>query len=324
VMHAEGQLRKDIAAKVGISVSSVRHWVSHYAEHQDVDDEPRSGRHRATDEKTDTNIALTAIEEKFISARGVKRKLDLDVSIDTVDRRLKEAGLPGRVAQHNRIFTDEEKAARLAFAIKYKDWTEEQWMTVWCADEHFAWGQGHSGRVYVRRPVGEADNPAYCVHKLPHPVKVGVWGCFSGRGLGYCYFYNTSLTAKLYKEILSTHLLPSVRLFFSADPPEKWYFIHDNYNVHKSLHTWLFNHGVDRITIPPYSPDLNPIENLWELMDKRMEKRNATTMEEVKNAWAEEWDKVSREETEFIQNCMRSMRKRCADIIAVNGDHIHY
>ena len=83
-------------------------------------------------------------------------------------------------------------------------------------------------------------------------------------------------------------------------------------------------HGVDRITIPPYSPDLNPIENLWELMDKRMEKRNATTMEEVKNAWAEEWDKVSREEIEFIQNCMRSMRKRCADIIAVNGDHIHY
>jgi hypothetical protein len=309
---------------LGISERSVRRWESHFNKSGDVKDEPHTGRPRITDENTDINIAVTARVEKFISARGIKRKLDLGVSIDTVDRRLKEAGLPGGVAQHNRRFTDEEKASRLAFAIKYKDWTEEQWMTVWCADETFAWGEGHSGRVYVRRPVGEADNPDYSVHKLPHAVKVGVWGCFSGRGLGYCYCYNTTLNAALYKEILSTHLLPSVRLFFSANPPEKWYFIHDNCNVHKSLHTWLFNHGVDRITIPPYSPDLNPIENLWQMMHKRMEKRNATSMEQVQDAWAEEWEKASREETEFIQNCMRSMRKRCADIIAVNGDHIHY
>jgi transposase len=309
---------------LAISERSVRRWETHFNKHGDVKDQPHTGRPKITDEQTDTNIALTAIQEKFISARGIKRKLDLDVSIDTVDRRLKEAGLPERVAQHKRRFTEEDKAARLAFAHKYKDWSNEQWMSVWWADETFAWGEGHSGRIYVRRPVGEADNPEYCVHKLPHAVKVGVWGCFSGRGLGYCYLYNTTLTGAKYKEILSTHLLPSVRLFFADSPPEKWYFVHDNYNVHQSLHTWLFNHGVDRITIPPYSPDLNPIENLWYLMHKRMETKNATTMEEVQDAFAEEWDKVSKEETEFLQHCVCSMQKRCADIIAVDGDHIHY
>ena len=149
---------------LAISDRSVRRWVSRFNKEGDVEDEHRSGRPRETDEQTDTNIAVTARVEKFISARGIKRKLDLDVSIDTVDRRLIEAGLPGRVAEKKRIFTDEEKAARFAFANKYKDWSEEQWMTVWCADEHFAWGEGHSGRIYVRRPVGEADKPEYCVH----------------------------------------------------------------------------------------------------------------------------------------------------------------
>ena len=29
--------------------------------------------------------------------------------------------------------------------------------------------------------------------------------------------------------------------------------------------------GVKCLTFPPYSPDLNPIENLWSLLDRRLE-----------------------------------------------------
>ncbi len=323
VMDAEGQLRKDIAAKVGTSIPSVRHWVNHYAEHKHVKDEPRSGRPRETDDATDTNIALTAIEEGFISARGVKRKLGLDVSIDTVDRRLIEGGLPGRVAQHFFAYTDEHKRKRLAFAEKYKDWSEEKWDKVIFSDEKIFWGSGFSGQVWVRRPVGEAMNPKYCVDQKPHPIKVSMWGSFCGRGLCYSYIFNKTMDAKLFVEILSTHLKQSAALYYQTDPPEQWYFLQDNAPQHNSIkaRTWLHNNGISVLDFPPYSPDLNPIENLWNHLARVVETAQATTMEELQDVVAEAWKKT---ELSFIQTLVHSMPKRCKAVIEAQGEHTKY
>jgi transposase len=45
-------------------------------------------------------------------------------------------------------------------------------------------------------------------------------------------------------------------------------FMHDNASVHTAriIKALLEELGVDLMVLPPYSPDLNPIENLWALM----------------------------------------------------------
>ena len=147
-------------------------------------------------------------------------------------------------------------------------------------------------QVWVRRPKGEADNPAYQVQKLPHPVKLNVWGCFCGRGLGYCYIFNENMDGKLLKKILGTHLKESAELHFEQDPPELWRLLQDNDPKHKSnlVRTWLFNNGISLLDFPAYSPDLNPIENLWNDMARRVEARPASTVEELQDVIAEEWE----------------------------------
>jgi hypothetical protein len=73
------------------------------------------------------------------------------------------------------------------------------------------------------------------------------------------------MDAVMMKDILKNNLVPSAELHFSFDLPEQWYLLHDNdkkFNsrlVTEQLHTL----GVTMIDFPPYSPDLNPIENLW-------------------------------------------------------------
>ena len=64
--------------------------------------------------------------EPFATPRQLKRKLQLDVSVDTIDRRLIEAGLPGRVARHVFQLTEEHKRKRLSFAEGYSRWTEDE------------------------------------------------------------------------------------------------------------------------------------------------------------------------------------------------------
>ncbi len=199
-----------IAKEVTCDIRSVRHWINHYQEYGNVDDLHRSGRKRKTTADQDATINHAAKRIKFTTPRRIKRKLGLDVSSRTIDRRLIEVGLFGRVAQHKKKYTEEHIRKRLSFAEGYTNWTAEQWMKVMFADEKIFWGEGFWGQVFVRRPKGEALNPDYCVDRDPHPEKVNVWGCFCGHGLGYCYIFNENMDGQLLKGILGTHLIESV------------------------------------------------------------------------------------------------------------------
>ena len=45
----------------------------------------------------------------------------------------------------------------------------------------------------------------------------------------------------------------------------------DNHPIHKSMNSLLFykEHKIKVIDFPPFSPDLNPIENIWGKLKKR-------------------------------------------------------
>lgn len=109
-----------IAKEVACDVRSVRHWINHYGTHHNVDDDPRSGRKRKTRAEDDEAMVEEAKETKFTTPRRIRRKLGLDVSSRTIDRRLIEHGLFGRVARHKKKFSEEEIRKRLSFAEGYR------------------------------------------------------------------------------------------------------------------------------------------------------------------------------------------------------------
>ena len=321
VLHKEGHDESYIAQRIPCDVRSVRHWLAH--PDPDLQDSPRSGRKCKTTAEQDEQIEQEARETKFTTPRRIRRKLGLDVSSRTIDRRLIEVGLFGRVARHKKKFSDEEIRKRLSFAEGYKSWTEEDWMRVEFADEKIFWGEGFWGQVFVRRPKGEALHPEDCVDQDPHPVKVSAWACFSGHGLGYMYIFNENMDAKLLQGILGTHLIESAELHFDIEHAEHWWFLQDNAPQHKSflVRSWLFNHGIQCIDFPPYSPDLNPIENLWADLARRVEQFQCDTMEELQDVVAEEWKNTDKD---LLRTLARSMPERCQAVIDAQGDHTRF
>ena len=99
--------------------------------------------------------------------------------------------------------------------------------------------------------------------------------------------------------------------------------LQDNAPQHKSVlvRTWLFNNGIQCIEFPPYSPDLNPIENLWADLARRVEEFQCATMEELQDIVAEEWKKTDKE---LLRTLARSMPERCQAVIDAKGDHTKY
>jgi transposase len=320
----EDQSITDIARKVGTHRDTVNRWIKHYQQHGNCDDNPHPGRPRCTDESTDINIAVAAYVQPFTSPKQLKHELDLgDISTDTIDRRLKEAGLFGRVARHKWKYTEEHKRKRLSFANGYRDWTEEKWEKVLFSDESIFYGAGFCGRTWVRRPVGEELNPDFCVDQKPHQVKVNVWGCFCAAGVGYLYIFNETLDKKLLRKIFNDgHLLQSAEDRGLVDQGE-WWFVQDNDPKHRSaeVQTWLFNHGITSLDFPPYSPDLNPIEHVWNDVARRIESEQASTMEQLQDCVEAAWEATS---VELLRTLVHSMPRRCQAVVDAQGDHTKY
>jgi len=70
------------------------------------------------------------------------------------------------------------------------------------------------------------------------------------------------------------------------------------------------------LDFPPYSPDLNPIENLWSDLKRRVEQRNPRNVEELEKYLREEWKNTS---SQTLQNLSSSMVNRCKAVVALKG-----
>lgn len=113
-------------------------------------------------------------------------------------------------------------------------------------------------------------------------------------------------------------------------------YVQDNAPTHTArivrnwLHSFAQENGLELLDWPPYSPDLNPIENLWKTLKERICKRYPELSEMPKNdeslqrlceAAVEIWEEI---ESSMIKNLVRSMRRRLAAVIAAHGWYTKY
>ena len=82
----------------------------------------------------------------------------------------------------------------------------------------------------------------------------------------------------------------------------------DNAKPHtaKTTMSWLQQKGIEVLKWPAMSPDLNPIENLWALIKRRIEKCDPSTKSDLKEIIQEIWDGI---DVELIRSLIKSMKK---------------
>ncbi|GFU77555.1 transposable element Tc3 transposase [Trichonephila clavipes] len=103
---------------------------------------------------------------------------------------------------------------------------------------------------------------------------------------------NGTMTGQRY---IDEVLLPHVRLFRGV-VGGKFVFMDDNATCHRTLavQDWLDSEGNQRLVWPARSPDLNPIENVWDALGRQVAGRNypPTSKNTLIRALTEEWDKL--------------------------------
>ena len=69
------------------------------------------------------------------------------------------------------------------------------------------------------------------------------------------------------------------------------------------------------------SPDLNPIEHIWDLLDWRVRAIPPRSVQELAGALVEEWGNISQQE---LSNLVQSVRSRCTAVLNAAGGHTRY
>ena len=88
-------------------------------------------------------------------------------------------------------------------------------------------------------------------------------------------------------------------------------FQDDNAPAHRArtINTFLQNQGVQRLPWPAYSPDINPIENIWGEMTRRINAMDhlPSNIAELRQALLDVWDAIP---LETLRACSESMPRR--------------
>jgi hypothetical protein len=177
----------------------------------------------------------------------------------------------------------------------------------------------HASRK-VWRKDGQRYNPKNTIKTVKHDKSVMVWGCFSYWGVGRLYRINGIMKKEHYHSILQRQMIPSAAGLFLGRP---WIFQQDNDPKHMALinKRYLENKGVNILNWPAQSPDLNPIENLWNELDRQLQNRDCNSEDELFDTLKDGWDDLT---AEYMEKLVDSMPRRCAAVIAANGNGTKY
>lgn len=136
-------------------------------------------------------------------------------------------------------------------------------------------------------------------------------------------FIDTKMNAVMYKNVLSVAYTRTLQVHgYSVDNS---FLVQDNDPKHTSLTVkrWLEEHSVRIMKMPSCSPDLNPIEHVWNYIETRIRERSVQpkTIAELRQIIQEEWYKVP---IEYIRELVSSMGDRISAVKRAKGGHTKY
>ena len=150
-----------------------------------------------------------------------------------------------------------------------------------------------------------------------------IWGCMAADGVGEMFVCEGRMNSQKYINVLETVLMPSLTNIFGDINVHGIKFQQDNAPCRKSatLMRWFKESNTVLLDWPAQSPDLNPIEHLWDILKRKIREHSITSKTALKNALIQEWDAIS---AETCARLVRSMPQRIAAVIKANGGPTKY
>jgi transposase len=314
----QGKTRRDIAQQVGVCNSTV----SFYAKQHDVESSNMPGRKRKISTVLGRAILRSFNSGEVHNAVEAQKAFSKEVTVNpqTIRNMLHECKFKAKIKPDALPLTPTRKRNRLRFAKKYQHWTEDDWKRVVFSDETKINRLGSDGKQYTwvqgKRPLQD--------HNTNQKYKHGggslfLWGCITSHGQGFICQIEGGLDAALYCDILNDDFISTLN-YYGIDR-SKVVFQQDNDPKHtsKKAKAWFQKNKIELLDWPPYSPDLNPIENMWYYLKCQLAKYE-TQATSIYHLWERVQEVWERDDVKSLSmKVIDSMPRRIQAVIKAKG-----
>lgn len=319
-LRSEGKTLRAIGQIVDKPHSSVQRVLENYAATRNFSSKYRSGRPQVLTEREKRSVLSEVKANPRTSApkivKIVREKFDKEISSGTVRNVLRKERYHGRSGRKKPFISKTNKKKRFAFARDHVDKPQSFWNNVLFSDESKFCIFGMNGRGIVwRKPATEWNK-----ENLFPTVKHGgggvmVWGCMASNGVGNLEFIESTMDKFQYLNIIKKNIPESATKLGLGN---HFMFQQDNDPKHTAyiVKLWLLYNVPKQLHTPPQSPDLNPIEHLWDLLERRIRQHSITSKNMLKEKLLEEWSKIRPEDTKVLVD---SMGKRLKEVLFRRG-----
>jgi hypothetical protein len=243
------------------------------------------------------------------------------ISVPTVPKRLKERGLSAKTPATDPRLTLEHRRARLEFAHQYVNWGDNEWKNVLFTDESRFSPRSPVGREKAwRRPGKRYSQCCISPRTRYNGGGIMIWAGISFEAHTDLVFVdNGAMTAHRYiLECIEPYIVP-----YAPFIGNNFLFMDDNTDPHMAriVVRYLEQVGIRRLPWSANSPDLNPIEHVWDFLGKRVRRRQPRpeTLNGLRVALHEEWAQIPQD---YITPLIQSMPNRLRDVIRARGGRV--
>lgn len=325
-LHKGDHGASDISRILGIPRSTCQNVIKKYDEKGLTDTLPRSGRPALLTEREERALIHQVKENRKNSIEEITESFNqlnlTPISISTSRRILHKYDYFGRIGKRKPFVSENNRQKRLKWCRERKFWNEEWDNIIWSDESRYLLFE-NDGQQWVWREPHEK----YDVDCLVPTVKSGnngvmIWGCFVKNKLGPLVVLDGKITGEVYKNLLDSHLLPFIE---SLDETITFSFQDDNAPVHRAnlVLEWKEENLIPSIPWPAQSPDLNPIEHLWDHLGRKVHehKPRPKNKNELITVLKEEWLNI---ENNYLEKLVNSMPSRIEAVIENKGNPTRY